>query len=379
MYFGTSSARGITAASQLKRGCYSRIFTEKRSRQNKESGWDETMEPLKCPETDACRKKFNEDKEKMRLKQMEDEIRARINEENKRSSEHAARENQAFLAKQGKEPIPLSKLNDDEAKVRVDSLILQIDALTKDPMAIRADVLNVFLREKMRLQRDEAPTPSTKMLTQKMTEEARKTRQTQQEVMKAFQSFKREHGFARPQSPPMRERSRGHSREHERTYDRRNERSHEHYRERTRDYRKERSRERSNDRHYRGGRGWVRHGNEITETGIQRRSTRRRSCRRHENAKKKEEKKCSGQSLKNKVIRCRWESRSATVTSEWTHPKGHVTADARTRGGEVQLHMIKVGKRKPHISLDSNRRKGHQAESGKIHHRNISGCIRQFT
>ncbi|XP_055355140.1 uncharacterized protein LOC129600626 [Paramacrobiotus metropolitanus] len=70
----------------------------------------------------------------------------------------------------------------------------------------------------------------------------------------ALRGFRRDDVFTRPRSPPQRERSRGHSREHERTSERRS----------------ERSRERSHDRDYRGGRGWVRHGNEITETSIQR-------------------------------------------------------------------------------------------------------------
>ncbi|XP_055332159.1 uncharacterized protein LOC129584080 [Paramacrobiotus metropolitanus] len=247
-----------------------RMLLEDRYReaiQNNESGWDETLESLKCPQTDAYRKKFEEDREKMRVQKMEDELRAKINAENKRLSEQAARETSTSSSSSA---VPTASLNDDEAQLIRQSLIIQIDTLTKDPAAMPQDLFDMLLREKLRLQKGFAPAPYIKKAVEERMEELRRSRQTESNVLQALRSFKRDEGFIRPRSPPHRERSRGHSREHERTSGRRNERSREHSRERTRDYRSERSRERSRDQDYRGGRGWVRHGNEITETSIQR-------------------------------------------------------------------------------------------------------------
>ncbi|XP_055350789.1 RNA-binding protein 25-like [Paramacrobiotus metropolitanus] len=235
--------------------------------QNNESGWDETLEPLKCPQTDAYRKKFEEDQEKMRLQRLEDELRAKINAENKRASEQAARES---LPSPSSSAVPTASLNEDEAQLTRQSLIIQIDTLTSDPAAMQQELFDALLREKLRLQKGFAPAPYIKKAVEERMAELRKSRQNESNVLQALRGFKRDEGFIRPRSPPRRERSRGHSREHERTSERRNERSREYSRERTRDYRSERSRERSHDRDYRGGRGWVRHGNEITETSIQR-------------------------------------------------------------------------------------------------------------
>ncbi|XP_055348209.1 uncharacterized protein LOC129595282 [Paramacrobiotus metropolitanus] len=129
----------------------------------------------------------------------------------------------------------------------------------------------MLLREKKRLQDGFAPAPYIKKEVERRMDDLRKSRRTESDVLQALRNVKRDEGFIRPRSPPHRERSRGHSREYERTSERQRERSREHSRERTRDYRNERSRERSHDRDYRGGRGWVRHGDEVTEMSIQKR------------------------------------------------------------------------------------------------------------
>ncbi|XP_055355933.1 RNA-binding protein 25-like [Paramacrobiotus metropolitanus] len=248
-----------------------RMLFEDRYREairNNEPGWDDTLEPLKCPQTDAYRKKFEEDQEKMRVQQMEDEIRAKINAENKRASEQAARE--ALPSSSSSAVPPTASLNEEEVHLTRQSLIIQIETLTKDPAAMPDELLKVLLREKKRLQDGFAPAPYIKKEVERRMDELRKSRQTESDVLQALRSFKRDEGFIRPRSPPHRERSRGHSREHEWTSERRSERSREHSRERTREYRTERLRERSRDRDYRGGRGWVRHGDEITEMTIQR-------------------------------------------------------------------------------------------------------------
>ncbi|XP_055348207.1 serine/threonine-protein kinase fray2-like [Paramacrobiotus metropolitanus] len=236
---------------------------------NNEPGWDDTLEPLKCPQTDAYRRKFEEDQEKMRVQQMEDELRAKINAENKRASEQAARE--ALPSTSGlAAPTGMASLNEDEMQLVRQSLIIQIETLTKDPAAMSDEVFKMLLREKKRLQDGFAPAPYIKKEVERRMDDLRKSRRTESDVLQALRSFKRDEGFIRPRSPPHRERSRGHSREHERVSERRSERSREHSRERTRDYHSERSRERSRDRDYRGGRGWVRHGDEVTEMSIQR-------------------------------------------------------------------------------------------------------------
>ncbi|XP_055344803.1 uncharacterized protein LOC129592724 [Paramacrobiotus metropolitanus] len=247
-----------------------RMLLEDRYReaiQNNESGWDETLEPLKCPQTDAYRKKFEEDQEKMRRQQLEVELRAKINAANQKASEQAARE---ALPNPSSSTVPTASLNEDEAQLIRQSLIIQIDTLTSDPAAMQQDLFDALLREKLRLQKGFAPAPYIKKAVEERMEVLRRSRQNESNVLQALRGFRRDDGFTRPRSPPHRERSRGHSREHERTSERRSERSREHSRERTRDYCSERSRERSRDRDYRGGRGWVRHGNEITETSIQR-------------------------------------------------------------------------------------------------------------
>ncbi|XP_055354628.1 RNA-binding protein 25-like [Paramacrobiotus metropolitanus] len=245
-----------------------RMLLEDRYReaiQNNESGWDETLEPLKCPQTDAYRKKFEEDQEKMRRQQLEDELRAKINAANQKASEQAARE---VRPKPSSSTVPTASLNEEEAQLTRQSLIIQIDTLTSDPAAMQQELFDALLREKWRLQKGFAPAPYIKKAIEERMEDLRKSRQNESNVLQALRGFRRDDVFTRPRSPPHRERSRGHSREHERISERRSERSRE--RERTRDYRSERSRERSRDRDYRGGRGWVRHGNEITETSIQR-------------------------------------------------------------------------------------------------------------
>ncbi|XP_055343066.1 RNA-binding protein 25-like [Paramacrobiotus metropolitanus] len=247
-----------------------RMLFEDRYREairNNEPGWDDTLEPLKCPQTDAYRKKFEEDQAKMRAQQMEDEIRAKINAENKRASEQAAREG---LPSTSSSTGPTASLNEEEVQLTRQSLIIQIETLTKDPAAMPDELFKTLLREKKRLQDGFAPAPYIKKEVERRMDELRKSRRTESDVLQALRSFKRDEGFIRPRSPPHRERSRGHSREHERTSERQRERSREHSRERTRDYRNERSRERSRDRDYRGGRGWVRHGDEVTEMSIQR-------------------------------------------------------------------------------------------------------------
>ncbi|XP_055340504.1 serine/threonine-protein kinase fray2-like [Paramacrobiotus metropolitanus] len=247
-----------------------RMLLEDRYReaiQNNESGWDDTLEPLKCSQTDAYRKKFEEEQERMQRQKLEDELRAKINAQNQRASEQAAREP---LPSTSSSAVPTASLNEDEAQLTRQSLNLQIDTLTSDPAAMQQDLFDALLREKMRLQKGFAPAPYIKKEIEKRMEDLRKSRQNESNVLQALRGFKRDEGFIRPRSPPHRERSRGHLREHERTSERRSERSREYSRERTRDYRSEKSRERSHDRDYRGGRGWVRHGNEITETTIQR-------------------------------------------------------------------------------------------------------------
>ncbi|XP_055336486.1 uncharacterized protein LOC129586936 [Paramacrobiotus metropolitanus] len=247
-----------------------RMLLEDRYReaiQNHESGWDETLEPLKCPQTDAYRKKFEEDQEKMRRQQLEDELRAKINAANQKASEQAARE---ALPNPSSSTVPTASLNEEEAQLTRQSLIIQIDTLTSDPAAMQQELFDALLREKLRLQKGFAPAPYIKKAIEERMEDLRKSRQNESNVLQALRGFRRDDVFTRPRSPPHRERSRGHSREHERTSERRSERSREHSRERTRDYRSERSRERSHDRDYRGGRGWVRHGDEVTEMSIQR-------------------------------------------------------------------------------------------------------------
>ncbi|XP_055350925.1 uncharacterized protein LOC129597422 [Paramacrobiotus metropolitanus] len=249
-----------------------RMLLEDRYREairNNEPGWDDTLEPLKCPHTDAYRKKFTEDQEKMRAQQMEDELRAKINAQNKKASEQAARE--ALPSTSGlAAPTGMASLNEDEMQLVRQSLIIQIETLTKDPAAMSDEIFKMLLREKKRLQDGFAPAPYIKKEVERRMDDLRKSRRTESDVLQALRSFKRDEGFIRPRSPPHRERSRGHSREHERISERRSERSREHSRERTRDYHSERSRERSRDRDYRGGRGWVRHGDEVTEMSIQR-------------------------------------------------------------------------------------------------------------
>ncbi|XP_055350145.1 splicing regulatory glutamine/lysine-rich protein 1-like isoform X1 [Paramacrobiotus metropolitanus] len=247
-----------------------RMLLEDRYREairNNESGWDETLEPLKCLQTDAYRKKFEEEQEKMHRQQLEDELRAKIEANNRRASEQAARE---AMPSSSNSAVPTASLNEDEARLIRQSLIIQTDTLINDPAAMQKELFDALLREKQRLQKGFAPAPYIKKEIETRMEELRKARQNESNVLQALRGFKRDEGFIRPRSPPQRERSRGHSRERERTYDRQSERPREHSRERTRDYRSERSRERSRDRDYRGGRGWVRHGNEITETSIQR-------------------------------------------------------------------------------------------------------------
>ncbi|XP_055350103.1 RNA-binding protein 25-like [Paramacrobiotus metropolitanus] len=221
---------------------------------------------------DAYRKKFNEDMERMIQEKRSQELEVEAIASRKRAKEQVVRENRAKLVQKRKAPIPVSQLNEDEARARVQSLIIQIDALLKDPAGIREDLFEVFLSEKVRLERGEAPKPNTKLLVEKQTEEIRTSCQRELKVIKAFQSFKRDENFALPRSPARRsERSRECSRE--RNYDFRNERSREYPRERTRDYRNElddRSRERSRDREHRGRRAWERHGDEVVEVGARR-------------------------------------------------------------------------------------------------------------
>ncbi|XP_055340295.1 serine/threonine-protein kinase fray2-like [Paramacrobiotus metropolitanus] len=225
-----------------------RMLLEDRYREairNNESGWDETLEPLKCSQTDAYRKKFEEDQEKMRRQQLEDELRAKINAANQKASEQAARE---ALPNPSSSTVPTASLNEDEAQLIRQSLIIQIDTLTSDRAAMQQDLFDALLREKLRLQKGFAPAPYIKKAVEERMEELRKSRQNESNVLQALRGFRRDDGFTRPRSPPHRERSCGHSREHEQTSERRTERSREHSRERTRDYRSERSRERSHDR-----------------------------------------------------------------------------------------------------------------------------------
>ncbi|XP_055356973.1 RNA-binding protein 25-like [Paramacrobiotus metropolitanus] len=359
-----------------------RMLFEDRYREairNNEPGWDDTLEPLKCPQTDAYRKKFEEDQEKTRVRQMEDEIRAKINAENKRASEQAARE--ALPSTSGlAAPTGMASLNEEEVQLTRQSLIIQIETLMKDPAAMPDELLKVLLREKKRLQDGFAPAPYIKKEVERRMDELRKSRQTESDVLQALRSFKRDEGFIRPRSPPHRERSRGHSREHERTSERRRERSREHSRERTRDYRNERSRERSRDRDYRGGRGWVRHGNEITEMTIQRKidtakilaATREREEKRRAETFRTEPEKEGHQVPMGVAFRI--------ATSECQHLKGHGIKDANIRETEHQTHTIRDGKNEPSIMqvLNLARVKGHRARKGKIHPQSISGWSQWF-
>ncbi|XP_055353623.1 uncharacterized protein LOC129599424 [Paramacrobiotus metropolitanus] len=168
-----------------------RMLLEDRYREairNNEPGWDDTLEPLKCPQTDAYRKEFEEDQEKMRVQQMEDELRAKINAENKRASEQAAREGlpstSSLVA-----PTGTASLNEDEMQLVRQSLIIQIETLTKDPAAMSDEVFKMLLREKKRLQDGFAPAPYIKKEVERRMDDLRKSHRTESDVLQALKKF----------------------------------------------------------------------------------------------------------------------------------------------------------------------------------------------
>ncbi|XP_055355962.1 caldesmon-like [Paramacrobiotus metropolitanus] len=193
-----------------------------RSWVNKRAGWDATLEPPKCAETDAYRKGFKEETARM--------VQAQREEEKKRAEAKAA----AGRAKASFIPVAVLKRQDgEEAAVLRQSLIQQIDIILADPVAISKNEYAVYLREKVSLTKGNPPSQVIKIAVEERIERMRQFRAQENEVTQAFRNFKRDE-FKRSKSP---ERSRyesdlgraadrdQRSRGHERSLDRSRERS----------------------------------------------------------------------------------------------------------------------------------------------------------